>query len=197
MSSHYAVVPCAPDFFSFRAIVSLRHRVQEWLRVTTEMAEATRGSVSPVPNHVPLILGGVLSRYAITKRGEIGANGVAQDQCARNTQHWMTKIEAELDALLIKFRQTPKTLSVATKEPLLSKIRDFNQLGSLAQIYSLPVFLLKEENFKRDDGEGNLVPIDPRERKEMKKRVKNLHELYVALTNNVLELIRKNPNPEK
>ncbi|KAL6071139.1 Regulatory protein CII (Modular protein) [Balamuthia mandrillaris] len=191
MSSHYFFIPCFPDFFSLQAVRSMATKLPEWYYRKMQRAEDIQrqrvNSLYPIPNHAPKFLGSLFSRFASTKKGRVSDSGLTTDRAARNIESWMKKIVTAVEELNKSLKEKAPAMWLSDDKLCIQKIRDFHTLGALSHYYGVPVPLLRDEHFNRADGNGNMKPMQERDKKAQRKQVKSFRELFEAVVKTVLE----------
>eukprot|EP00960_Hanusia_phi_P062156 765066-Hanusia_phi.AAC.1 len=160
----------------------------------------------PFPRKNPKFLGYVILDYPVhnSKAGKM-VQGVAIDATARNRERWMNAIHTVIlrrapdltGFSLTTGSRVPSALEKETYDRLnlvqylVGKVRSFETLQSLSHIFGVPVpFLDKNKNhFVRDDGFGNLKPMNGQDFPGYEKKCAFFKQVFDQTAWNLLALI--------
>ena len=143
LTSHFFLVPSAPDYFSAMAIRSLAKVLPSWRRWAVRAAAmpVLKEAVYPFPSIQPQFLGSIVQDYR-SRRGKP----------ARASQAWIDKINScvseELFPTLKKIDMVLPAEAYASHNIngfCLATIPDFNSLIAKSQDYCTPVFALTDD----------------------------------------------------
>lgn len=152
MSSMYFILPCQADFFSFKAVESIRLRMFEhggtpngtWIQRSTALQEFTAGTHNRLPVRKPRFLGALVQMFTI-----------------KNVTHFTAAFQHFIDLIVTEIGQNlrPKleehdmlvwnedqyTNYANTMQPfILAKVKNFNRFAPMAQGAGIPVMALLE-----------------------------------------------------
>jgi cellulose biosynthesis protein BcsQ len=148
-TSHYFLVPMAPDYFSVMAIDSLASvlpKWHDWLKRALSM-NALKDATYPLPNAEPKFLGTIIQKYRL-RSGSTASTAF---------QKWIDQIETKtIDTLIPALKKSGMLLdqskydSIGIKagEPIL-QMSDFNGLIAQSQKHSAPVFALTDAQLEQ------------------------------------------------
>jgi cellulose biosynthesis protein BcsQ len=144
MTSHYFIVPAAPDYFSVMAIESLKSIINRWYAWAERARELPilRDAIYKFPRVTPKFLGTIVQNY----RPRSGAP-------ARAFQQWVTAIHTTtVQTLKPMLEQQNMMLPNAAyieqsmeTDLTLATIADFNSLIATSQRTQTPIFALTAE----------------------------------------------------
>ena len=148
-TSHYFIVPTAPDFFSVMAIDSLARIIPRWHAWAGQAAsmDVLRNAAYPFPTPTTRFLGAIVQNF----RPRGGAP-------ASSFQRWIDELDDAIrDRLVPVLRDFGLLLpgdrydaiAALTESMIMVKIPDFNSLVALSQDRQKPVFALDESDTMR------------------------------------------------
>jgi hypothetical protein len=156
------------------------------------------------PRHFPKFLGYIVGRYdigglddkgQIGGRGKIGKLGIVEDDCvAINVSRLfeMARDSVERSALSLQ-RLQPSLIIPGQQRFHLANIRTFNQCGQLAQLLGIPICFLTLEDMAKHNKNGEIQRMTKAAAYTYMERIAEFHEIYRALAQNILHLIRGEP----
>lgn len=148
-TSHFFIVPMAPDYFSVMAIDSLASvlpKWNEWLRKALTI-KTLRDATYPLPEISPKFLGTIIQKYRL-RSGNTPSTAF---------QNWIDEIERRVKGTLVPILQDQGMLlppsryakaGIQAGEPLL-QMSEFNGLIAQSQKHSAPVFNLTDEQLEQ------------------------------------------------
>lgn len=139
--SDEVVIPCAPDYFSMMALMSLKEILPKWKDWARETAgsKGLQNAVYKFPEPKFKVSGLTISRFVMYKGKPASAFAA-----------WIDKIQSACgDELMPALRdadilKNPDTLD--SEDFIMAKIRDFNSLRPKSQEKQKPVFALTDED---------------------------------------------------
>jgi cellulose biosynthesis protein BcsQ len=148
-TSHYFLVPMAPDYFSVMAIDSLASVLPKWNEWFTRARSLNviKDATYPLPETQPKFLGTIIQKYRLRGAGK----------ASQAFQKWIDQIEKKTKDTLIPALQKSNMLmsnkeydkiSLNAGDPLL-QMSDFNGLIAQSQKYSAPVFNLTDTQLEQ------------------------------------------------
>lgn len=177
-TSHYFLVPMAPDYFSVMAIDSLSNVLPKW-RDWLNRALAVRtlqDATYPLPDTNPRFLGTIIQKYRI-RSGSTASTAF---------QKWIDEIVKKTNEVLLPAMKASgmlldenKYLSAGIEmgAPVL-QMSDFNGLIAQSQKHSAPVFSLSDEQLEQ----GGIVLA------RTKKSMKRFEELFSDAADKIILL---------
>jgi len=135
------IIPCAPDYFSMMALMSLKEILPKWKNWALEAARSKglQQAVYKFPEPKFRVLGLTISRFVMYKGKPASAFAA-----------WIDKIQRACVEELKPAMQEADILSevTGTEESsfIMAKIRDFNSLRPKSQEAQKPVFALTDED---------------------------------------------------
>lgn len=148
-TSHYFLVPMAPDYFSVMAIDSLASVLPKWREWLTKalLIRTLKDATYPLPDVEPKFLGTIIQKYRL-RSGSTPSTAF---------QKWIDEIESKTLEVLIPALQNNDMLleeskyteaGIALGTPIL-QMSDFNGLIAQSQKHSAPVFCLTDEQLEQ------------------------------------------------
>ena len=149
MTSHYFLVPMAPDYFSVMAIDSLASVLPKWRGWLTKALSirSLREATYPLPDAKPKFLGTIIQKYRL-RSGSTASTAF---------QKWIDEIKYKSASILLPALKDCDMLledskyeaaGIETAEPIL-QMSDFNGLIAQSQKHSAPVFSLTDEQLEQ------------------------------------------------
>jgi cellulose biosynthesis protein BcsQ len=148
-TSHYFIVPMAPDYFSVMAIDSLASVLPKWREWLTKAlsVRTLKDATYPLPDAQPKFLGTVIQKYRLR----------SGDTASTAFQKWIDEIKVKVEEVLVPElskngmlldAEKYKSAGLTPGEPLL-QMSDFNGLIAQSQKHSAPVFALTDEQLEQ------------------------------------------------
>ncbi|MBD3804764.1 MAG: AAA family ATPase [Thioclava sp.] len=144
-TSHFFLVPMAPDYFSVMAIDSLANVLPKWREWLTRALtiNTLREATYPLPDVAPKFLGTIIQKYRL-RSGSTASTAFQKwiDEIVEKTDAILTPALEKSGMLLDKERYAEAGISAGS--PIL-QMSDFNGLIAQSQKHSAPVFALTDE----------------------------------------------------
>ncbi len=148
-TSHYFLVPMAPDYFSVMAIDSLATVLPKWREWLTRALAINilRDATYPLPDVSPKFLGTIIQKYRL-RSGSTASTAFQKwiDQIVEKTNAVLIPALRKSDMLLDNVRY--EDVGLTEGGPLL-QMSDFNGLIAQSQKHSAPVFALTDEQLEQ------------------------------------------------
>jgi len=148
MSSHFLIIPCSPDYFSYMAIRSMARMLPAWNSWFVKLKQKInpRNQVS-LPAQAPVFLGHTIQIFTM-------ASGRHSDhQPAAPFKIWMEQIEAFVqgeNGLIQTLAKYGMALPRSQyQESEITRIRNFQSLGPASSKIHVPVFALDSGMLRR------------------------------------------------
>lgn len=178
-TSHFFLVPMAPDYFSVMAIDSLANVLPKWHEWLTRALSINtlRDATYPLPDVDPKFLGTIIQKYRI-RSGSTASTAF---------QKWIDEIIEKTDAVLIPALEKSgmlldeeryKEVGISAGEPIL-QMSDFNGLIAQSQKHSAPVFALSDEQLEQ----GGVVL------ERTKKSMERFKDLFSDAADKIIKMI--------
>jgi chromosome partitioning protein len=151
MSSMFFLLPCQADFFSLKAIESMRLRIFEhggvgtgpWIERMTGLQQYTASTVNKLPVRKPKFLGAVVQMFTIRS-----------NEPAAAFQYYIRGIERELENHLAPLLfvndmnawNSEDYTNVGLRPYIIAQIQNFNRFAPMAQDAGVPVLGLLENH---------------------------------------------------
>lgn len=184
MSSDYFIVPTAPDFFSWQAVLSLKKYLQSWKKEIESFKISTTPKAAAYLHAHPQFMGTIQQRYRIRNQAP-----------AKSFSKWMDAIRDTVDKELVPALQEFKCIipkdtvqkvldseNSDTKAYDLAHISDFNSLIAISQKLSKPVFELTNDDLKDAEQFGWALKTMNESRDSFKAQFKQFARIVLSLT---------------
>lgn len=178
-TSHYFLVPMAPDYFSVMAIDSLASVLPKWREWLTKALsiKTLKEATYPLPNAEPKFLGTIIQKYRL-RSGNTASTAFQKwiDEIKRKVKSTLVPALAASDMLLDDAKYTDIGLSAGDPILLMS---DFNGLIAQSQKHSAPVFALTDAQLEQS---GIVL-------ERTKKSMVKFEELFSEAADKIISLI--------
>ncbi|MBD3755947.1 MAG: AAA family ATPase [Gammaproteobacteria bacterium] len=178
-TSHFFLVPMAPDYFSVMAIDSLANVLPKWREWLTRALtiNTLREATYPLPDVAPKFLGTIIQKYRL-RSGSTASTAFQKwiDEIVEKTDAILTPALEKSGMLLDKERYAEAGISAGS--PIL-QMSDFNGLIAQSQKHSAPVFALTDEQL-----EQNGVVLE-----RTKKSMERFNKLFSDAAEKIIKLI--------
>jgi len=178
-TSHFFLVPMAPDYFSVMAIDSLANVLPKWREWLTRALSINtlREATYPLPDVAPKFLGTIIQKYRL-RSGSTASTAFQKwiDEIVEKTNIVLIPALERSGMLLDKARYTE--VGIPAGGPIL-QMSDFNGLIAQSQKHSAPVFSLSDEQL-----EQNGVVLE-----RTKKSMERFNKLFSDVAEKIIKLI--------
>jgi cellulose biosynthesis protein BcsQ len=134
LDSDFFAIPAACDLFSLRAVTTLGHTLEGWIRDWQTISDLAPSSTDLLPGF-PKVLGFIPQRFRVYR-------GLPSAQYARFIPMLEKRIQADVVAVL---KEIDEELVPAAAYPLrIGEVKDFGSLVNSSQTEGVPIFKVKD-----------------------------------------------------
>ncbi|MFK7796440.1 MAG: ParA family protein [Aureispira sp.] len=169
LSSHYFLIPTAPDFLSKMAVKSLSTVIPKWENWAQTARKTFQHAVYPLPDSTPHFLGYTVNDYNI--RGGAPTKAAQKD---------IAGIEEEVNKVLVPALRKHGMIKGNQDKFKLGTVQDFQSTLKGYQTIGLPVWKLERTDF--DNVKGAAFA-------STKNIMDRVEESFVEIVNNILSAI--------